>query len=208
MPLATLLAEFQAEIAQCDSLIASAHMTNAAGAPLFSIRDQKQVTVAGYLNLYIAWETFIESAVTELMLGNPTISGTAPVRYVIPTDAEHARALVMGAKRRHFDYGNPDELRTLVGDLFHAGYPFEPHVSGLVSDLKDMRTIRHACAHVSSTTQKALIGLANRILGAPPSTADVHMLLTALDPRVGGGNTVFSAYRDKLLVAAQLIAQG
>jgi hypothetical protein len=206
--LATVLADFRAEIAQCDSLVAAAHKTDAGGIPVFTIRDQKQVTVAAYLNLYIAWEMFLESAVIELMLGNATISGNLPVRYVTPRDATHANALVIGVRRPHFDFGNHENVRALVANFFHTGYPFEPHVSALISDLNDMKTIRNACAHVSSTTQKALIALATRILGAPPATADVHVLLTALDPRAGGGSTVFSGYRDKLLVAAQLIAQG
>ena len=31
----------------------------------------KQITVAGFMNMFIAWETFLESSLVELMTGAP-----------------------------------------------------------------------------------------------------------------------------------------
>jgi hypothetical protein len=62
MPLASVLADFKAAVAQCESLIANAHREDAAGVALFPVTDQSQITVAAFLNLFIAWAMFIESS--------------------------------------------------------------------------------------------------------------------------------------------------
>ncbi len=148
MPLTPVLAEFKASVAQCDILIANAHKTDAAGAPLFPPLDQKQITIAAFLNMFIAWERFLEVYLTNLMIGGPTLSGTPPVRYVIPQTLDTAREMVIGVMR-YFDYANHDNMRKMVNLYFEQGYPYEPHLSGVFSDLADLRTMRNASAHIT-----------------------------------------------------------
>lgn len=207
MPLAQVLTGFKAGVAQCDSLIANAHRTDAAGVALLPALDRKQITVAAFLNLYIVWETFVESSLAELMVGSPTLSGSQPVRYVSPTGLDQARVLVIGINR-YFDYGNYDNVRRIVNIYFENGYPYEPHLSAITSDLADLRTMRNASAHITSTTQIALESLAQRILTRPWPNVDLYSLLTMRDPRSRTSDTVFSGYRNKLVVAAELIVQG
>ena len=68
--------------------------------------------------------------------------------------------------------------------------------------------MRNACAHMSSTTKAALEGLGLRIFGSPQAGIAVYQMLTANDPRTNPTVTVYASYRDKLLVAAGLVAQG
>lgn len=96
----------------------------------------------------------------------------------------------------------------MINVYFQAGYPFEPHLGGIFSDLSDLRTMRNASAHISSTTQTAVEGLAVRIFGQPRVGINVYQLLTSVDPRSQSGDTVFVTYKDKLVVTAELIAQG
>lgn len=207
MTLALSLATFQADTAQCAVLIANAHRVDAAGAPLFPPRDQRQITVAAFLNLYVAWETFLEDVLAKLMAGEPTVSGRLPTRYVSPPTTDAARKLVIGVQK-FFDYGNHEYTRKIVNMYFDLGYPFEPHLSAINTDLADMRTMRNASAHISSTTQAVLESLAQRILGTPRPGIALYALLTAIDPRSTGGNTVFAECREKLEVVAELIANG
>jgi hypothetical protein len=197
------LADFQASLAQCDSLIANAHRVDATGANVFTQRDREQITVAVFLNLFIAWEEFIEASITDFMMGDTTANGASPV----PT-REHSTAMVVHTQR-YFDYANHDNVRKLANLYFGAGYPFETPLSSINDELAALKTIRNACAHLSSTTRTALEGLATRILGQPQPGISVYRLLTTIDPRVqGNATTVYAAYRDKLLTAAILIAQG
>ena len=207
MPIAQALAEFRAAVTQCESLIANAHRTDAAGAPLLPSIDQQQITVAAFLNLFIAWESFLESSLGELMIGGQTISGGAPIRYVVPQNLNAARELVIGVMR-FFDYANHLFVRKVVNMYFHNGYPYEPHLSAIFSDLEELRTMRNASAHVSSTTQTALESLALRIFGQPQPSITLYQMLTAIDPRSASGETVFGTYKDKLTVTADLISRG
>jgi hypothetical protein len=204
--LAQVLANFKGSVAQCESLIANAHRVDAAGAPLFPVIDQQQITVAAFLNMFIAWETFLESSLGELMIGSPTISGAVPVKYVAPLDLVSARQLVIGMMK-YFDYGNHFNVKRLVGMYFRGGYPFEPHISAIYSDLDDLRTMRNVSAHISSTTQTAMEGLALRLFSAPKPGISLYQLLTAGDPK-SPGRTVFVSYKTKLLTTAELITQG
>lgn len=207
MPIAQALAKFGAKSSQCDSLISNAHRLDAAGASLFPQIDREQITVAAFLNLFVAWEEFVESAISHFMAGSATLSGTQPVRFAVPPTAEDAKKMMIGANR-YFDYANHELVLRMVRLYFQNGYPFEPNLSSILSDLADLRTLRNSSAHISSTTQVALEGLAQRIFGIPKPGITLYAMLTAVDPRSVTGNTVLAEARDKLLSTAQLIAQG
>ena len=128
MPIAAALATLKSEIAQCDSLIANAHRTEASGLYLFTIRDREQITVAAFLNMFISWEAFLEATILNLMLGCSTVGSGSPIRRVLPANLSDARSMIKGTSR-YFDYGNHDYMRTLARLYFENGYPFEPHLS-------------------------------------------------------------------------------
>lgn len=207
MSLADALAEFKASVTQCDNLIANAHQTDANGTALLPVMDQRQITVASFLNLFVAWETFLESVLTKLMSGESTISGVAPTRYVSPPTIEKARYLVIGTQR-YFDYGNHEYVRKMVGMYFDQGYPFEPHLGSINADLSDLRTMRNASAHITSTTKTALEALAQRVFSTPRPGIDLYSFLTAIHPGSASGNSVFAEYRQKLVIVAELVANG
>jgi hypothetical protein len=202
------LVDFQTSLAQCDSLISSAHKVDASGTSLFPPADRQQITVAAFLNLFIAWETFIEASVVDFMMGGVTLSGALPVRYVSPPTREHSNRMLLHVQR-YFDFANHDNIRKITNLYFGSGFPFDTPLSSINAELSDLKTIRNACAHLSSTTKTALEGLATRIFGQPQPGIGVYRLLTTIDPRVRGNDTtVYAAYRDKLIAAASLIAQG
>lgn len=207
MSLANDLAGFHTSVGQCENLIANAHQTDADGNAILPEVDRQQITVAGFMNMFIAWETFLESSLVELMTGAPTISGNAPTRYILPPTMEAARKLVIGINR-YFDYANHQNIVKMVNQYFASGYPYEPHLSAIHSDLNDLRTMRNASAHISTTTQAALEALFLRIFGAPSAGINLYNLLTSIDPRSGIGATVFETYKIKLLVTADLISNG
>ena len=207
MPLASVLSEFKSSVGQCDSLIANAHKTDPSGTYILPSLDRQQITVAAFLNLFIAWETFLERSFVEFMVGSTTLSGALPVKFVSPVGHDEARGLLIGINR-YFDYGNHENVKKIAKLYFHGGYPYEPHLSSILSDLADLRTMRNASAHITSTTQAALEGLAQRILSKPWPAVDLYSLLTTIDPRSSASETVFLAYKNKLVVAAELIAKG
>jgi len=207
MPIAQSLVAFQASVAQCDNLIASAHTVAAGGAFHFTPRDREQITVAAFLNMFIAWEEFIEASISDFMMGEATIGGNQPVRYVTPPTRDHSGKMVVHMNR-YFDYANQENVKKLTRLYFETGYPFETPINSLTQELSDLKIMRNASAHMSSTTRAALEGLGLRIFGSPQASITVYQMLTADDPRTNPRVTVYASYRDKLLVAAVLIAQG
>jgi hypothetical protein len=207
MPIGQSLTDFQASLAQCDSLIANAHTTDEAGAHHFTPRDREQITVAAFLNMFIAWEEFIEAAVGDYMMGDATTGGNIPIKYVTPPTREHSTKMVIHTNR-YFDYANHENVKKLARLFFDNGYPFETPINSMTQELFDLKTMRNACAHMSSTTKTALESLAVKIFGLPQPGITVYQMLTAIDPRTNPTVTVYAAYRDKLLVAASLVAEG
>jgi len=207
MAIIDILNSLQNEINQCETLIAHAHASDHLSRPILPALDQKQITVAAFLNMFISWESFLEKAFGNYMTGGATINGNYPVKYVAPPSMEAAFAMIIGT-HRYFDYGNHENVKKLATMYFENGYPFEPNVSSIISELADLRTMRNASAHITSTTQSALEALALRIFGQPRPGIDLYQLLVSRYPRAPLGNTVFTYYRDKLLIAASLIAKG
>lgn len=207
MPLAQSLTDFQASVHQCESLIANVHRLDGNGAPILPVVDQRHITVAAFLNMYIAWEKFLESSMVKYMTGAAAINGSLPTKYVSPHSMEDATKMLIGTMR-YFDFANHQNVQKMVRIYFDQGAPYEPHISSVYSDLEDLRTMRNASAHISSTTQTALEGLAQRIFRTPRPGIELYDLLMAVDPRSAAKNTVFVTYKDKLLVAAHLIAHG
>lgn len=201
------LADFISDVAQCENLIANAHKEDSAGRTIFPLLDRQQVTVAAFLNMFIAWEKFLEDSITNLMAGSPTIGGTAPIKYVSPLTTSAAREMVSGGNN-YFDYAAHDKLKKIINLYFQNGYPFEPHIGSIYSDLSDMKTMRNAAAHRVSSTQIALESLAGRIFGQQKPGIDLYALLTSFHPQFTPPKSVFTFYKDKLVVVAELIANG
>jgi len=206
MPLAAILTDFRSDVAQCDSLIANAHRADANGVHLLPEMDRQQITVAAFLNFFIAWEKFLENCIYDLMLGQPTISGTQPAKRVSPLARSDAYEMVKG-NGKYFDFANREFVRRMVRLYFDNGYPFEPHLSSAWTELQDIRTIRNSTAHIQTTTQVAFDGLVTRIFAAPRTGMTVYQLLTAIHPN-NAAVTIFAHYRDTMLTTAQNIATG
>ncbi|WBQ13736.1 hypothetical protein L2D00_03390 [Hyphomonadaceae bacterium BL14] len=174
---------------------------------MLPIIDQRQIAVAAFLNLFRGWEAFLEGAMTKYMAGRKSALGRRPRKYVSPKDIDRALKILIGTGR-YFDFANHENVKRVAFLYFHDGRPFEPHISSITTDLSDLRAMRNASAHISSTTQASLEAVAARVLGSPSSGIELYDFLMAQNPNSFAGETVFSTYKDKLLVVAELIANG
>ncbi len=207
MTLANSLAEFRAGSAASAGLVASAHHNDANGAPLFSATERAMITAAAFLNVFKLWEAFLEASISKYLSGEPSITGAVIVKHASPVDEVHARTMFIGVMN-HFDYANHENVRAMARIYFDSGKPYDPHLSAIFTDLADLRTMRNAVAHISSTTQSKLDTLAQRIFGTPQPNISLYDMLLRVDPRSPTGETVFEGYQSKLLAAADLIARG
>jgi hypothetical protein len=201
------LNELNLAISQCDSLIATAHKLDAAGLFLFSQKDREQIASAAFLNSFIAWEAFLEAAFADYLIGEPSLSGAAINKFAHPATPEAAKSMLIGVNK-YFDYSNHEFVKRISRIYFQNGHPFDAPIGSVVSDLADLKTIRNACAHLTSTTQAALEAVALRIFGSPRVGITPYVLILSPDPRSATGGTVYSEFRDKLIATATVIANG
>ena len=108
---------------------------------------------------------------------------------------------------RFFDYANRQNMIKMVKLFFENGHPYKPHLSAFFSDLNDLRTMRNASPHISSTTRTVLDSLALRIFGGV-FWYNLVRLFIAVDSSSGINRIILVNYEDKLLVKAGLISQG
>lgn len=205
MSINSIQADFQLTIAKLNALITNAHSANAAGAFVWSQDDRIVITESAFLRTFIAWETFLEKSFLHYLMGNTSISGKVHTCYAKPRDEEHGHQLLVGLAH-HVDWSKPDAVRKLSKNFFDKGDPFDRALSSIASDISDLKTIRNATAHITSTTSKSLDGLATRKLQVPCRNITVYDLILAADP-ANPGKTILETYQDILQIAALQISQ-
>lgn len=196
-----LLIDFRNGMALSRRLIAAAHVTDATGAYLWAEADRQIVVEAAFLRVFIAWETIQESAFIEFMMGSPSAAGNVVQCFVQPRDKSHATKVLIGVGR-FVDWSTPDPVRKLAGNFLVNGEPFESVLASIHSDLTDLKTIRNAAAHLTSTTAQPLDGLASRKLQRAVSGISAATLLLSPDPTSTSGSTIFESYALMLDAAA------
>lgn len=186
------LTDFRNSVALAYRLIGAAHAKDGTGAFTWPQSDREFVVEAAFLKAFIAWETIQEEVFVDYLVGMPSASGNTMTRYGQPLDRAHANRLLIGIGR-FADWSTPDTVRKLANNFLQNGEPFERILSSSHSDLIDLKTIRNAAAHVSSSTTQQLDGLASRRLGRNVSGITVADFLLAMDPASPASATIFDS---------------
>lgn len=207
MPLIDCLNSFRNSINEARGFIAIAFQQDAHGNYLLPQNQRDFITDSAFLKIFIAWETFIESAFIKFMLGQPSINGNVTPCYVQPVDEDHAHKILIGTQK-YVDWANHEVVRRLSTLYFPNGNHIYTFFCSIQLELSDLRSIRNAAAHLSSTTSKGLNSVGSRLLGSTQTNLTVSQLIFALDPVAGNGNTFLDSYLAKLDIVAEGIANG
>ena len=92
--------------------------------------------------------------------------------------------------------------------LIDANTHFGAAIDGCHADLLDMKIVRNATAHSTSSTYKALNGLASRKLGRTVTNFTPPDLLLSTLPGSFPPKTLMQSYVEILQTAAEMIANG
>lgn len=207
MPLIDSLTTFRVSVAEVNSFIDLAFQQGDDGNYVLPQNQREFITDSAYLKLFIAWETFLETSFIQYMLGEPSILGNVITRYVQPQDEQHANRLLIGTQK-YVDWSNPEIVKRLCNLHFASGNPFDTFISSMMSDLFDLKIIRNAAVHLSSTTQQQLDSIGARKLRRPCNNLKVSDIIFALDPDSAANETILTTYINKLDVSAEGIANG
>jgi len=207
MALIDSLNAFRVSVAEANGFIALAFQQDAGGNYVLSQIQREFITDSAYLKMFIAWETFLENSFIKYMLGEPSISGNVITRYVQPLHEQHANNLLIGTQK-YVDWSNPEIVKKLCNLHFSPGNPIDTFVSSIFTDLFDLKTIRNAAAHLTSSTRQPLDSLGTRKLQRQCNNLKVSDLIFAVDPNSPTSDTILTTYLNKLDISAEGIANG
>jgi hypothetical protein len=196
-----LLTEFRDAIAISRRLIAAAHMRDTSGVYIWTEVDRFTVVEAAFLKVFIAWETIQEKSFIEYLMGATSAAGNVVPRFAQPRDRAHAAKLLIGVGR-FADWTAPDSVRKLAINFLENGGPFESVLASIQGELIDLKTVRNAAAHLSTTTALTLNSLASRKLHRNVSGMSAAAFLLSTDPTSTSGSTIFDGYTSVLDAAA------
>ena len=205
MPITLALQEFQASTGQANAIIAAAYRVDPASNFFFTATEQAVLVESAFLRLFVAWEAFLESTFVNYMLGTQSLQGNVLQRYVSPRNVDHAHSMVVGGMR-YADWSTPDVVRKLAKLFFDGGEPYETVLAQIHADLLDLKTVRNAAAHLSSTTSTQLDSVASRVLATPVVGMTVARFVLHRNPRSATGESMMQTYSATLHAAADLIA--
>ena len=207
MSLNDSLTTFRNSVDEANSFIALAFQQDGNGNYALPQNQREFLTDSAYIKIFITWETFLENSFIQYMLGELSILGNAITRYVQPLDEQHANSLLIGTQR-YVDWSNPDIVKKLCNLHFAPDNPFDTYVSSMRADLFDLKTIRNAAVHLSTTTRQQLDSLGTRKLRRPCNNLKVSDIIFAVDPDSAANETILTTYLNKLDVSAEGIANG
>lgn len=205
MPQAALLTELGTAFAFTNSIVADAHTVDATGQYTKPQDVRSFMTEAAVLKMYIAWESYLERSFLNYLMGSPSVTGNVVTRYLTAPTMEHASQVLVGTQR-FVDWSNPEIVRRLAKLYFPAGVPYEASISGIQTELLDLKAIRNASAHLSTSTSDQVDKVALRRLGTPVIGISVYTLITAIDPHAQN-KTLLQSFQDTLAAAATQISK-
>ncbi len=205
MPIASALAVFRSNVTALNGYITRAFTQNVAGTYFLDASERAFVVESAFLRIFIAWESFLEEALIMYLLGHPSAAGRAAWRLASPPDEAHARSMLIGTQK-YVDWANPEIVKKISELFFRNGEPIRPAINAIQSDLFDLKTVRNALAHLSSTTSRALDSLATRRLGISVSNILPIDFLLSNDPAAAAPTTILSSYVSLLDATANNIA--
>lgn len=204
MSLGETLDNFRQGIIQVNNYISMAYEQDAAGNDIFDEAKKDFLLSSSFLKMFIFWESFIEDAFSKYLIGHVSTNNTTVSCYVSPQDTQHALKILVGTQK-YVDWANHEIVRRLASLYLENDNPFTSNISSISSELSDLKTIRNAAAHLSSTTHAQLDALATRVLNRPVQNTTITSLIMDMHPD-DETKTVLQYYQNILDIAAENIA--
>lgn len=169
-----------------------------------SVSQRDAIVEWAFVNVLTAWESFLENCFLEYMLGGQTASGYGPVRYVFPSDRQHALGLML-VGREFFQWTNPKSVKRQADLCFENGEPFRVVLDSATVDLMQMNTVRNAIVHRSTVALDKFKTLVRDQLKTAPLDIRPGVFLATIKPKTA--RTIFlSSYYSKLKLVATKIS--
>lgn len=204
MSLADTLANFRVGVNQINNLISMVYEQDANGNDIFDVAKKDFVISSAFLKMFIYWEAFVEDSLAKYLIGELSTTGDQVNRFVQPNNRDHALKILIGSQK-YVDWANHEIVSRLAKLYLVDGDPLASNLMSISRELSDLKTVRNAAAHLSSTTRPQLDALSTRVLGRNMVNIDVATFIMHLHP-LDPTKTVLQYYQNLLDIVAENIA--
>ncbi len=204
MSLNDSLVEFRSNIAKVDNYINLAFEQDDASNNVRNAEEIEFIVSSAFLKLFIAWEGFLEKSFISYLTGELSLDGGILTKYANPIDTSHAHKIIIGTQK-YVDWSNIEIVNRISSLFFENAQPYTSVLNSIARELSELRTIRNAAAHTSSTTQRQLDAVASRIFSRTVSNIRVADFITSISPE-DNTKTILQIYQLKLTISAENIA--
>lgn len=195
---------YQNAIQQCNKSIQLVQHTNeffnstvSSNGIVYSSDLHNCVIDGAFLELFMAFEQFLEQSFICYMLGQAGMNGNSFVKYVSPQNEEHAINMLKGISR-HTDFTNRDTIVRFASNFFENGGTYI-YLNAISTDFEEMKKIRNAISHISVESKWAFNGLVRNKLGVLPPNVTTSNFLNTIVPN--STTTFFNYYKDVVINA-------
>ncbi len=204
MSLNDILRHFRDNISRINQYINIAYEVDEKNNDRLSNEEKEFIVSSAFLKMFISWEEYLETVFIQYLLGKPSINGDHISRYAIPVDKDHAHKIVIGTQK-YVDWANHEIIMRLSKLFFKDGGPIYTAIASIAGDLADLKVIRNAAAHISTTTQLKFDSMASRKLSKPVSNIGIAEFITKISPE-DPSKTILQLYQLVLDITAENIA--
>lgn len=120
---------------------------------LFSSDMYNAIVEKSFMQIYLAWERFLEKAFISYLQNATDLQGGTYASYSTPIDDDHSYKMLKGTKN-YPDWTNVDDVNYLSAVYFDASGPFSILLSP-PPELLELKTIRNRISHVSEKSIKS-----------------------------------------------------
>lgn len=168
--------------------------------PKLSSKEVELIAEFSFLNIFVAYETFMEQSFLRYMMGGEASRGYKPKRYVLPKDEEHARRITLQDYTSYADWSTPDKIKRRAEYCFKNGEPFKPNIDLFTQTIQDIKTIRNHITHSSFDAKDKFEDRARFYLGTlpPGSELKVGTFLLLRNARSSGEQNFIEFFCDQL----------
>ena len=204
MKLNACLHEYRQNVVKVNNYINFAYEQDSSSNNVRTSEEIEFLVTSAFLRLFIAWEGFLEESFVLYLTGEESLDGSQLVKYASPLDEKHANKILIGTQK-YVDWSNNEIVSRISGIYFENSEPYLTSLNSIARDLSDLRVIRNASAHISSTTQNKLDAVASRVLTRQVSNIKVSDFVMQISLE-DSSKTVLQMYQLKLDITAENIA--
>lgn len=124
---------------------------------------------AALLQLFKAWESFLEDCVCSYLSGRLSCDGKTVATYIKAPNERWAAGMLYG-DRAYLEWTDPEAVLKRVNILFQDGNRISSTLSSGLTELRQLKTIRNAIAHSSPTSVAGFAKLVTNLLGSSHPT--------------------------------------